>query len=135
MWKIRESSLPANTVNAACLRRTSAGRAHVPERLVCRGQGAAGPFQEDLSELRSVSVGTEGSPDPRAQRVLGASLAWGLGLGTGEAQSGDGAESCESLRAGQVLSFPCTHLRWSLSRFLRRKHWKSILTVSEADIY
>ena len=42
MWKIRESGLPANAVNAACLRRTSTGGAHVPERLVCRGQGAAG---------------------------------------------------------------------------------------------
>ena len=77
----------------------------------------AGGRREDLSELRSVSAGTEGSPDHHAQQALGASLAWGLGLGTGEAQSGDGAESCESLRAGQVLSFLCTHLRWSLSHF------------------
>lgn len=51
----------------------------MPERLVCRGQGAARPFQEGLSELCSMSVGTEGSPDPHAQQVLGASLVgdWG----------------------------------------------------------
>lgn len=32
------------------------------ERLVCRGQGATGSFQESLGELHAVSVGTERHP-------------------------------------------------------------------------
>lgn len=88
----------------------------MPERLVCRGQGAARPFQEGLSELRSVSVGTEGSPDPHAQRVLGTSLVGGWGWAPVRPSLRTGRNP-EMFRAGQVLSFPCTHLRWSLSRF------------------
>lgn len=46
------------------------------ERLVCRGQGAAGPFQESVGELHAVSVGTE-SPRPALLSSLLRGVDWG----------------------------------------------------------
>lgn len=91
--------------------------------------GGRRAVQEDLSKLHSASVGTEGSPDPHAQQVLGACLAGGLGLGPGAAQSEDEADPARALGVGLVVSFPCTQ------PFLRRRRWRSVLTVSETDIY